>query len=83
MSYNGTMNAEAILEENIRYDSGGKPLEVVIPYEKFIDFIESNGLDLTEEEKESIREAEADRRSGNTEAFTSLEEIKRELGCTG
>ncbi len=74
------MTTEAILQKSIRYDRSGKPLEVVIPYEEFVDFIESYGLDLTAEEKESIREAKADREAGRTENFVALEDLEKELG---
>ncbi len=74
------MTAEVILQKSVRYDRGGKPLEVVIPYEEFVDFIETNGLDLTDDEKESIREAKADRISGRMENFVSLEDLEKELG---
>jgi len=74
------MTAEVILQKSIRYDQGGKPLEVVIPYEDFLDFIETNGLDLTEEEKDSIREAKADREEGRTENFVTLQDLEKELG---
>ena len=52
--YPETMTTEAILQKSIRYDRGGKPLEVVIPYEDFVDFIETYGLDLTDEEIEAL-----------------------------
>lgn len=74
------MNAESILKESVRYDRGGIPIEVVIPYEKFIHFIESNGLDLTYSEKCSLREAQAEFKVGNFDAFMSSEDAKRELG---
>ena len=74
------MNTESIFKESIRYDQGGKPLEVVIPYEKFIHFIESNGLDLTDLEKACLRESHAEFKSGNEDAFVSSEEAKRQLG---
>ena len=74
------MTAEMILQKSIRYDRGGKPLEVVIPYEEFVDFIELNGLDLTKDEKDSIREAKADRDAGRMENFVSLEDLEKELG---
>ncbi len=70
---------EAILRKSIRYDRGGKPVEVVIPYDEFVDFIESNGLDLTEDEKESIAEAKADREAGRSENFVSLADLEKEL----
>ena len=74
------MTAEMILQKSIRYDRSGKPLEVVIPYEEFVDFIELNGLDLTKVEKDSIREAKADRDAGRMENFVSLEDLEKELG---
>ena len=74
------MTAEAILEKSVRYDRGGKPVEVVIPYEQFIDFIETYGLDLSDEEQEDLREAIADRKEGRDEGFLSAEEAKRQLG---
>lgn len=80
MSYHKAMNAEAILEENTRYDRGGKPLEVVIPYGEFIDFIESYGLDLTEEERKHLLEVQADTKAGRSRESISSEEAKRQLG---
>jgi hypothetical protein len=78
--YPRAMTAEVILQKGVRYDRGGKPLEVVIPYEEFVDFIESNGLDLSAEEKDSIREAKADREAGRMDQFVSLEDLEKELG---
>ena len=74
------MTTEAILQKSVRYDRSGKPLEVVIPYEEFVDFIETYGLDLTDEEKESIREAKSDRQAGRTGNFVALEDLEKELG---
>ena len=74
------MTAAVILQKSVRYDRAGKPLEVVIAYEEFVDFIETNGLDLTDEEKESISEAKADRQAGRMGNFVSLKELEEELG---
>ena len=74
------MTTEAVLQKSVRYDRSGKPLEVVIPYEEFVDFIETYGLDLSDEEKESIREAQGDLAAGRRENFVSAEEAKRQLG---
>lgn len=74
------MTAEAILQKGVRYDRNGKPLEVVIPYEDFIDFVETYGLDLTSDEKEAIIEARNDLAEGKREEFVGLEEAKRQLG---
>lgn len=73
------MTAEAILEKNLRFDRGGKPVEVVIPYDKFIDFIESHGLDLKEDERQELRETIKEVKSGEGKSY-SAEEAKRELG---
>jgi hypothetical protein len=78
--YSATMTAEAILQRSLRYDRSGKPLEVVIPYEEFLDFIETHGLDLTDEEKSSVREAKADREAGRMENFVTLGDLEKELG---
>lgn len=66
----------------IVYDKDVRPLEVTIPYEKFVEFIEAHGLDLTEEEREGLCQAEVDSKAKNQDAFVSMEEVKRELGCT-
>ena len=53
------MNAETIIKENTRFDRGGRPLEVVIPYKQFIDFIEEHGLDQKAvEQKEPNQETQ-------------------------
>jgi hypothetical protein len=80
MRYSASMTAQAFLQKSIRYDRGGKPLEVVIPYEEFVDFIETYGLDLTDDEKDSIREAKADREAGRSGNFIALEDLEKQLG---
>jgi hypothetical protein len=74
------MTAEAILQKGVRYDSVGKPLEVVIPYEDFIEFVETYCLDLSDDEKEAILETQDDLAAGRDENFVSAEEVKRQLG---
>jgi hypothetical protein len=74
------MTAEAILQKSVRYDRVGNPLEVVIPYQDFVDFVETYGLDLSDDEKEAIREAQDDREAGRMENFVSLEDLEKELG---
>ena len=76
------MTAERLIKENTRFDRGGSPLEVTIPYEQFIDFIEEYGLDFTEEERKEIHQARADHEVGNKDSFTSLEAFKKSLECT-
>jgi hypothetical protein len=80
MRYHGSMTAQAFLQKSIRYDRGGKPLEVVIPYAEFVDFMETYGLDLTDDERDSIREAKADRDAGRSAKFIALEDLEKELG---
>jgi hypothetical protein len=58
----------------------GQPEAAIIPWNVFLEI--QNLVDdgePTPEELEAIREAEADRRAGNMEAFTDLEELKAEL----
>lgn len=76
------MSAAEALEKRILFSADGKPSEVMIPYDQFIEFIERHGLDLTEEEQEAIREAQADIKSGKSDAFVSAEEARRQVGCT-
>lgn len=74
------MITEAILRKSIRYDRSGTPVEVVIPYQEFVDLVETYGLDLSDDEKESIAEAKADREARRTENFVALENLEKELG---
>ena len=76
------MTAEFLLEKNLRFDRSGKPLEVVIPYEQFIDFFEVNGHDLSELDKSDLRESIADGKAGNRDAFVNFENIEKEFGYT-
>jgi hypothetical protein len=80
LRYAEIMTAEAILQKSVRYDRSGKPLEVVISYEEFVDFVETYGLDLSDDEKDSVREAQADREAGRIENFVALEDLEKELG---
>ena len=80
MHYPESMTADTILQKGVRHDRNGKPLEVVIPYEEFVDFVETYGLDLSEDEKDSVREAKADRKAGRMENFVALEDLEKELG---
>ncbi|MFT5467624.1 MAG: hypothetical protein ACI8UO_002730 [Verrucomicrobiales bacterium] len=74
----------ASLTRKLVVNEQGDPLEVIIPYQEFVDFIEIHGLDLSEDEKAEILEAEADIESGTKDAFVSLEKLEAELDaeCT-
>ncbi|HSP42803.1 MAG TPA: hypothetical protein VLO11_08035, partial [Luteolibacter sp.] len=51
-------------------DSQGKPAAALIPWSEFLLIQEIlEGTDVTADEAAALREAEADRRSGNREAF--------------
>lgn len=61
-------------------DSDGKPAAALIPWDEFLNIQELlAGVEVTDDEAEALREAEADRRSGNHEAFTDLASLKAEL----
>jgi len=58
----------------------GQPTAALIPWDVFMKLREIlDVVEATPEELEAIREAEADRREGNKDAFTDLEELKAEL----
>ncbi len=58
----------------------GHPAAAIIPWSVFlkIQSLLDDG-EATPEELEAIREAAADRKAGNTDAFTVLEDLKAEL----
>ncbi len=58
----------------------GRPEAAIIPWEVFLE-IQSliDDGQPTPEELEAIQEAEADRKAGNMDAFTDLEDLKAEL----
>jgi PHD/YefM family antitoxin component YafN of YafNO toxin-antitoxin module len=61
-------------------DSQGKPAAALIPWSEFLLIREIlEGGDVTDEEAAALREAEADRRSGNRDAFTDLASLKAGL----
>ena len=60
--------------------SDGLPKAAIIPWEVFLEIQHlMEDCKPTPEELEAIREAEADRKAGNQEAFTDLEDLKAEL----
>lgn len=58
----------------------GQPQAAIIPWSVFLEIqsLVDDGK-ATPEELEAIREAEADRKAGNMDAFTDLEDLKAEL----
>jgi hypothetical protein len=69
----------ASLPKKLVVDETGRPIEVIIPYQVFVDFIEEHGLDITEEDRQGILDAEKDIAEANAEAFISLEDLAKEL----
>lgn len=61
-------------------DSQGKPAAALIPWAEFVRIqalLEDD--EITGDEATALREAEADRRTGNCDAFTDLASLKTEL----
>jgi len=63
------------IHKKIVVDEKGDPKEVIIPWEEFRQLEEALGLDLDTEEVAQLREADTDMRSGNREAFVSLDDL--------
>lgn len=67
------LDAKYILDKN------GKPTSVIIPIEKFREIVETYGIDLTEEEKESISKGKVLRERNDKEElereYTDLDNI--------
>ena len=57
-------------------DENGDPIEVVIPYAQFLEWVETYGLDFSEQERAELKAAIADSQAGNREAFESLESVE-------
>jgi PHD/YefM family antitoxin component YafN of YafNO toxin-antitoxin module len=63
------------IHKKIVVDEKGDPQEVIIPWEEFRQLEEALGLDLDTEAVAQLHEADADMRSGNREAFVSLDDL--------
>ena len=66
----------ATIRKKIVVDENGDPQEVIIPWDEFRRIEEELGLDLNDEAESQLSEADADMRSGNSEAFTSFDKLK-------
>jgi len=64
------------IHKKIVIDENGDPQEVIIPWDEFCRIEEELGLDLDDEAEGQLSEADADMRSGNSEAFTPLDQLK-------
>jgi hypothetical protein len=59
------------ITKKILFDDLGKPSEVVIPYDEFVELSETYGWDLDGIEREELGEALADSLAGNRDAFVT------------
>ncbi|MEM7699626.1 MAG: hypothetical protein AAF236_14610 [Verrucomicrobiota bacterium] len=64
-----TINRRIVLDEN------GDPSEVLIPYDQFQELSERYGWDLDDVEEGELREAIADSKAGNREAFVPASDV--------
>ena len=69
------MSASTI-QKKIVTDEHGDPIEVIIPYAQFLEWVETYGLDFSEEERAELKAALADSQAGNREAFEPLENVE-------
>ena len=64
------------IQKKFVVDENGDPIEVVIPYAQFLEWVETYGLDFSEQERAELKAAIADSQAGNREAFESLESVE-------
>jgi len=62
------------IHKKIVTDENGKPTAVLIPIEEYREIEEILGLDLSEADLQSLKEAQDARRLGKKEAFHSLDD---------
>ncbi len=63
------------ITKKIIFDDLGEPSEVVIPYDEFVELSEAYGWDMDETERTELKEAIADSRAGNHEAFVNAADV--------
>lgn len=63
------------IHKKIVDDEKGAPQEVIIPWKEFCQLEEALGLDLDADAVAQLREAGGDMRSGNRDAFVSLDDL--------
>ncbi|MDA1006069.1 MAG: hypothetical protein O3A87_06260 [Verrucomicrobia bacterium] len=66
--------AVVTITKKIVLDEEGNPSEVLIPYAQFVELTETYGLDLDEDEQSELRDALADSKARNHDAFVPAEE---------
>lgn len=63
------------LHKKLIVDERGNPTDVVIPWPEFVEISELLGLDLDAEAVADLEAAQADRKSGNPEAYLDFDAI--------
>ncbi|MFT5466579.1 MAG: PHD/YefM family antitoxin component YafN of YafNO toxin-antitoxin module [Verrucomicrobiales bacterium] len=63
------------ISKKLVMDASGRPTDVIIPYDEFVELMETYCFDLSEEEEKDLEEAIADSKAGNEEAFVSIDEL--------
>ncbi len=56
-------------------DEKGNPAEVIIPYDQFVEIVETYGLDLGADEQLHLREAREDSAEGRRDAFVPADQV--------
>ncbi len=56
-------------------DQNGNPTAALIPWNEFIDLMETNGFDLPDSDRGELREALRDAESGNHSSFVREDEV--------
>ena len=64
-----TITRKLVMGEN------GKPSEVIIPYDQFVEIVEALGGDLDLSEERELREAVADSKGRQRGAFVAADEV--------
>jgi hypothetical protein len=64
-----TITRKLVIGEN------GKPSEVIIPYDQFVEIVEALGGDLDPSEERELREAVVDSKNRQRGAFVAADEI--------
>ena len=62
------------IHKKIVTDETGKPTEVILPIEEYRELEEILGMDLSEADRQSLKEAKDAHKHGNTEAFRTLDD---------
>jgi len=65
-----------VLNKKLVVDAAGRPLEVIVPYEQFLEMEEALGLDLEAAVREDLETARADWEAGREDAFVSPDALR-------